>query len=251
MSSYVLEPEQSQEVRLAYLYLAIWAANIHSCGETLSLQADTLNRCARELLDRALQRLVVAQVPRVLIEKLKLAVICTIDELANMAFTKWSLLQGHYYQDAHRGTSFFNEMEQLRRNQDNVLFTEPVEFLELYLFCLSVGYQGGYGDDRHEDREELRRNLEQALRQRLRVTSPLAPHLPPLASTQEHRPIVSWLWISVLAMLIPTIFIVGAYKILDHMASSVQQEAAGNEQGLRKNQCQDSGNPPPIREARR
>jgi len=166
----------SRALREAYLEVFVLAAEMRA-RRVSPTQIQPLHDRIDGLLRAQRQVFLITEVPQRFADLAHLAVVALVDESARYGFGEdslhlWESFQYELFQQENLGNRFFTELKALRNG-----FDTPVELLELFSRCLSLGFSGEYAPLRLPELQTLRQHLENQLAQQLMPPPPLASHL--------------------------------------------------------------------------
>jgi len=145
------------------------------------------------------------------------AVVAFIDEMilsSPAPYREWwaaNKLQQELFNEDSAGVGFFDRLETVRRS-----IPVPLDLLEVYYFCLVLGFEGQYRIHRHEQLQALVEGI--SLQIKTDATGPLSPHgkRPDEAMVKASRGLPLWGVIVATAALLVSFYLGLSFTISRH-----------------------------------
>lgn len=189
----MIKANATEALRLAYTNLFLLAGRLRS-GEVPAARVDTIRGAALSELQEQRRILMRADLDDQSIDDVEMAVIAIVDESAQISPNRdcaeqWlaSSLQYKRYRHTNLGRDFFVRLEVLRARPDT-----PLALLEIYMRCLTFGFEGKYREEKRiDDLRSLRESLQAELLHRMGTPASLSSPLEAISPPPPPAPIFS------------------------------------------------------------
>lgn len=130
-------------------------------------------------------------------------------------------LARHYCNDEFVGDGFYDKLAEIRHS-----LTPKQEVVEIFYYCLISGFQGRLIES-PQQRNDLIDDLSHEIGTK---TKQLAPHGLPAVEGGKLQPIkrFPWQWVALVCLLVPILFWLLSYEILDGHAEKIVRALGGN-----------------------
>jgi len=216
-----LSSEASEAMRKAYLEIYLLAGYLED-GRIIASMADETRLQTETILQENRAELFRAGVPEKWVNEIELPLVGLIDEAArNSPVTglkeRWRPIQFRKFGHEEVGRVVFDHLKELRMSPDT-----PVEVLEVYARCISVGFRGIYAVIGEEGLRILEEGLRNELIRRLGTLPALSRHLSSGPDGQDGPRILEPRWIAAIAGALVLLVALGMTAFLSIDANQIE-----------------------------
>lgn len=218
-----LSHEASQALRVAWLDVLVVCARLGE-SQVMGVSAEEVRGRILAQLKEGRSRLLLQRVPEGLVDRVQKPVVALVDESARRCQVGdfgmgWKPLAVEIYGHDRLGGDVFADIDRLRVEPQ-----VPVEILEVFVRCLSLGMEGQLLSNQPQALKDLRESLVAEIRRRKGQEPPLCAALTQVGQSRAGAPILAphWIVACALAMLLFTAVVLSL--LLRAETSAVERE---------------------------